>query len=147
MKIVINNKRADSILRKKSEVVLDVIREHKLIRQLFDINKKNKGVGLAAVQVGELKRIFIVDIKGYRSVFINPEYIKKSKTKNKLNEGCLSEPGIEVEVSRHEEIELSFQDFMGKPLKEKFNGILARIIQHEMDHLEGILLQDYLDES
>lgn len=136
-------------LRKKSEAVLNVNDQkiQELIEEMFIAIKANKGAGLAAVQTGELLRIFIVDYKGKKLAFINPEIKKQSKKTFIDNEGCLSIPGIYAEIERPYKVEISAIDRYGKKIKLKADGTLARIIQHEMDHLEGILFIDKIDKS
>lgn len=131
-------------LRKKSEAVLDINDQkiQELIEEMFIAIKANKGAGLAAVQTGELLRIFIVDYKGKKLAFINPEIKKQSKKTLINSEGCLSVPGIYAEVERPYKVEISAIDRYGKKIKLKTDGTLARIIQHEMDHLEGVLFTD-----
>lgn len=106
-----------------------------------------KGVGLAAPQVGILKRLFLAKPteKAKISVFINPKItsesdeIRKRKAKNKLLEGCLSIPNVWGKVNRKRKVAVTYQDLGGKHYTKEFTGFLATIIQHEIDHLDGIL--------
>jgi len=131
-------------LRKKSELISDCNspKIQGLIEAMFKALKENKGVGLAAVQVDQLLRLFIVDYKSQKLVFINPEIKKISNKKNIMEEGCLSIPGVYMEVERPARIEIAALDRYGKKIKLKADGMLARIIQHEIDHLEGVLFVD-----
>jgi len=112
------------------------------------------GVGLAAPQIGHSIRIFIMDtiqvmedeedLIGIKRVFINPEKISEEGDEWSYEEGCLSIPNIRGEVKRPREITLKFQDSAFNTIEETFDGMNARVIQHEYDHLEGKLFLDYL---
>ena len=107
------------------------------------------GIGLAAVQVGILKRLVVIDIskdneKKNPLFLINPELTFKSKNISSYEEGCLSLPGQFAEVERPAECHLNYIDYHGKEKKLKADGLLATCIQHEIDHLNGILFIDYL---
>ncbi|HUW21627.1 MAG TPA: peptide deformylase [Candidatus Bathyarchaeia archaeon] len=153
---------SNPILRQKSKPIVKIDRQIKKLsqRMIFLIKEgrqgKPVGVGLSAVQVGKLLRLLVVfnpKKKQYR-VLINPEIIKKSKTftegvpesKNKF-EGCLSIPGIYGVVQRVKWLQLYYQDLQGERKKEKFTGFAATVIQHEYDHLEGILFVDRIFEQ
>lgn len=133
----------DSILRQKCQKVDVFDKELKLICQkMIEIIKENQGIGLAAPQVGILKRIIVVDFDNNLKIFINPEILKKSKEKEIFEEGCLSFPGLFLKIKRPKEIEIKAQDLNGQEIKMKLNGLTARIFQHEVDHLDGILFID-----
>ena len=107
------------------------------------------GIGLAAVQVGILKRLVVIDIsKGEekkKPIFlINPQIIHKSEKTSVYEEGCLSIPGQFAEIERPAECTLKYIDYNGKEKQLKANGLLATCVQHEVDHLNGILFIDYL---
>ena len=104
-----------------------------------------EGVGLAAPQVGLSKRIivFLYDNKEPR-VLINPEIIKFSDKQSNYEEGCLSVPGKVITIKRPETIKVKFRELSGHPKIESFVGLNARIIQHEIEHLDGILISDYV---
>jgi len=112
------------------------------------------GIGLAAPQIGQSVRIFIidtvqvmedeVDLIGIKRVFINPEKISENGDEWPYEEGCLSIPNIRGEVKRPKEVTLKYQDMDFKTIEETFNGVNARVIQHEYDHLQGKLFLDYL---
>ena len=106
-----------------------------------------KGIGLAAPQVGVQKRILVIDLnfedpQSPPNVFINPEIISSSESLDTYEEGCLSIPGVYLNVVRPSSIKLSYRDEMGRPKKMNAEGLMARCIQHEIDHLNGILFID-----
>ena len=112
-----------------------------------------KGIGLAAPQVGVAKQLLVIDLDLESAstppvVLINPEISGTSATVETYEEGCLSIPGVYLNVVRPSDIEVSFRDEMGRPKKMKADGLMARCIQHEMDHLNGVLFVDRVtDES
>ncbi len=140
----------NKILREKStnvEKVDDEIR--KLMDDMLETMYAAPGIGLAAIQVGIPKRIIVLDISGKDQVkkpmyFVNPEILDKSSTNSTYEEGCLSVPGQFAEIDRPEKCYIKFLDYYGKPQEIKAEGMLATCIQHEIDHLEGILFIDYL---
>ena len=106
-----------------------------------------KGIGLAAPQVGVQKRILVIDLNfedphSPPNVFINPEIISSSESLDTYEEGCLSIPGVYLNVVRPSSIKLSYRDEMGRPKKMNAEGLMARCIQHEIDHLNGVLFVD-----
>lgn len=125
-----------------------------LIDDMFETMYEANGVGLAAPQVGKSIRLFIVDgspfaeeddsMKNFRKVFINPIILQESGQKWNFNEGCLSIPSVREDISRLSKVRISYQDQDFNILEEEFDGTKARIIQHEYDHIEGILFTDYL---
>lgn len=141
----------NTILRKKAEEVGKVTPEiRELIRKMKKIMRESKmpAVGLAAPQIGISKQIFVAEIlydDGERGTFyamINPRIISASKEKDKMEEGCLSILKDYAEVERAKKIVVEYLDEMGKKKTIKTSGILARIFQHEIDHLNGILTVD-----
>ena len=107
------------------------------------------GIGLAAVQIGILKRLIVIDIskedeKKTPLFLVNPEITFRSNKTSTYEEGCLSLPGHFAEVERPEECHLNFIDYNGKKKNLKANGLLATCIQHEVDHLDGILFVDHI---
>jgi len=106
------------------------------------------GIGLAAPQIGVLKRFFVVDVGEGDAreprFFVNPEITERSEAKSLYEEGCLSLPKQFADVERAECISLRYQDRKGEPLTLEADGMLARCIQHEMDHLDGVLFVDHL---
>ena len=106
-----------------------------------------KGIGLAAPQVGIQKRLLVIDLNFEDpneppNVFINPEIISSSATLDTYEEGCLSIPGVYLNVLRPSSIKLSYRDEMGRPKKMTADGLMARCIQHEIDHLNGVCFVD-----
>ena len=140
----------DPILRKKSSVLEKVNGEiRNLLDDMLQTMYEAPGIGLAAVQIGILKRIIVIDIsKGDEEkkplFLINPEIIFRSKKTSVYEEGCLSLPGHFAEIERPAECHLNFIDYNGKKKELKAKGLLATCIQHEVDHLNGILFIDYL---
>jgi peptide deformylase len=133
------------ILKKKAEKVKEITEEIKnLGRDMIEILEINQGVGLASSQVGELKRIIAVRFEDRPRIFINPVILKKSKETEVIEEGCLSFPGLFLKIKRAKEIEVKALDENGIEINIKDNGLISRIFQHEIDHLEGILFIDRL---
>ena len=152
----------DPVLRKKAE---DITQDYpdlaSLIANMWETMYKASGVGLAAPQVGLPIRLFVIDtspfaedeavpdeergdVEGFKKVFINARVEEESGNKWSFNEGCLSIPDIREDVSRLDTITISYLDENFKPHTETYSGILARVIQHEYDHIEGILFTDKL---
>lgn len=134
----------DERLRQKSVPVAEVNDELRaIINQMFDIMDSHDGVGLAAPQVGILQRFFVLrsddDIK---RVFINPQIIQTSAETTPYEEGCLSIPKLYEEIIRPKKVTVQALNENGKPFILEADGLLARIIQHENDHLDGILYID-----
>ena len=139
----------DPFLRQKSSEVDQVTDEtRKLMDDMLDTMYDAPGIGLAAIQIGVPKRVIVIDLsrdeKKNPLYFVNPKIIKKSDTDSTYEEGCLSVPGQFAEVDRPDKCHVSFLDYNGKKQELKAEGLLATCIQHEMDHLEGILFIDYL---
>ena len=140
----------DPILRKKSENLEKVDNDlKKLMDDMLETMYEAPGIGLAAVQIGILKRLIVIDIskdneKKNPLFLINPEITFKSKNTSTYEEGCLSLPGQFAEIERPAECYLNYIDYNGKEKKLKADGLLATCIQHEIDHLNGILFIDYL---
>lgn len=143
----------DPVLRQKTKEIdqnypeLDV-----LIKNMFETMYSANGVGIAAPQVGLAIRLFVVDgepyeeddevMKGFKKVFINPEIIEEDGKLWSYNEGCLSIPDIREDIDRKEEITIVYFDENWVEHEETYTGLAARIIQHEYDHIEGILFTD-----
>ena len=116
--------------------------------KMLEIIKRDKGVGLAGPQIGIMRRIFVVHIEGdIERVFINPSILETSQETAKVEEGCLSVPGIFADVIRSKTIKIQAWNEKGRPFTLEAAGILARVIQHEYDHLEGVLFLDRLPEQ
>ena len=118
-----------------------------LIDEMFVTVKKENGIGLAAPQVGENIRLFIVFINEQKYVFINPEIIETSQEMCLMEEGCLSIPKIYDDVMRPSAVKVQFLNIDGKIKTIEASGLLARVIQHENDHLNGVLFIDRLSEE
>lgn len=138
----------DNLLRQKSKEVSVFGDELKaFIADMLETMYNEDGAGLAAVQVGHLKRIFTVDISESGDspiIFINPEIIASSEKKICFSEGCLSFPGGRLMIDRPEVVTVKYQDEMGNTNEITADGWLSRAIQHEGDHLDGILLVDHV---
>ncbi len=139
----------DDVLRKIADTITEFDENLKqLADDMIETMHENDGIGLAAPQVGISKRMLVTDVSDIDSnigpmVFINPEIID-SNGEVTLEEGCLSIPNIRESVTRPEEITLRYQNLDGEEKTEVFTDWLSRVIQHEIDHLEGILFTDYL---
>lgn len=143
----------DPVLKKQAEEIgkgsLDV---KKLVEDMYETMYNANGVGLAAPQIGMSIRMFVVDaapmdeenLKDFKKVFINPVIVEESEEEWGYEEGCLSIPGIRSEVFRPEKIKLNYFDENWKEHTEDFDGLAARVIQHEYDHIEGVLFVDHL---
>ena len=131
----------DKVLAQKAKRVAnidDTIRN--FCASMVDTMIKNEGIGLAANQVGVLKRIIVVSDEGNIKVFINPEITNFSEEKVSFEEGCLSIPETFLTIIRSENIMVKYRDLKGKPRMERYSGLTARVIQHEVDHLDGITM-------
>lgn len=120
-----------------------------LIDAMFETMDEADGVGLAGPQVGASSRLFVVDTRhpGERMAFINPEIVETSVEMVPYEEGCLSIPGVYHDVMRPASVTVQAQDVKGRPFTLKAEGLLARVIQHENDHLDGHLFIDRLGEE
>ena len=140
----------DPILRRKSENLEKVDDDlRRLLDDMLETMYSAPGIGLAAVQIGILKRLIVIDISKEKEkknplFLINPEIISKSKNTSIYEEGCLSLPGHFAEIERPAECQVKYIDYDGKKKEIKANGLLSTCIQHELDHLDGILFIDYL---
>ena len=140
----------DPILRKKCEPLEKVDTNiRKLMQDMLETMYDAPGIGLAAVQIGILKRLIVIDIskdekKRDPLFLINPVILKSSKKTSTYEEGCLSLPGQFAEIERPAECLLKYIDLSGKEKELKAEGLLSTCIQHEVDHLNGILFIDYL---
>ena len=140
----------DETLKKISEPIEKIgINEKKLINDLFETMYESKGIGLAAVQVGILKRILVVDVSGKEEiknplVFINPTIRKLSKETSIYEEGCLSIPDTFIEIERPQICEVEYLDSDGEKKFLKCEGLLSTCLQHEINHLDGKLIIDQL---
>lgn len=151
----------DTVLREKAQPVAQVDDDLRAFaEQMGEKMYEWNGIGLAANQVGDLRRILVIDVtdtderkagekrlpRGEKNpeVYINPEIVSSSAEDEPYNEGCLSIPGIEAEVYRPIEIRLRWMDLDGQAHEETFDGLRARVLQHEIDHLDGVMFVDHL---
>ncbi len=140
----------NNLLRKISEPVVKVGKEEKLLMDdMLETMYAANGIGLAAIQIGVPKRIIVMDLGGENGkkdprYFVNPVIKNKDKLKTTYEEGCLSVPDQFAEIDRPKKCEVEYLDYNGEKKILKAEGLLATCIQHEMDHLEGILFIDYL---
>ena len=140
----------DKILRQKSIEVETVGKnEQKIMNDMLETMYHANGIGLAAIQIGVPKRIIVMDISKSEEnknplYFVNPVIRSKNSENSTYEEGCLSVPNFFAEIDRAKECEVEYLDYKGEKKLLKAKGLLATCIQHEMDHLEGILFIDYL---
>ena len=140
-------KLGDPTLKKHSVVVPDINGDiQTLVDEMFEAMDKGKGVGLAGVQVGQLFRVFITRVPGDGPrVFINPDILETSIEQEPFEEGCLSIPGLYTDVIRPSSVRVQAWNLKARPFTFTVDGYLARVIQHEFDHLNGILFIDRID--
>jgi peptide deformylase len=117
----------------------------RLTQDMLATMRDQEGVGLAANQVGRLKRVFVAAIEDEEYVFVNPVLTDWSQTTETVPEGCLSIPGIQVDVERPTAVTVAARDTSGEPLELRATDLLARVLQHEVDHLDGVLILDRTD--
>lgn len=142
----------DPVLKKKAEPIEKGTDLKELITDMYETMEQAHGIGLAAPQIGKSIRLFIVDgrpleeddMDDFVKVFINPEIIEEHGEEWAFEEGCLSIPNIREDVFRPETLRIRYYDEDWNEHEEEFDGMKARIIQHEYDHIEGILFTDYL---
>jgi peptide deformylase len=134
----------DPVLRQETTKVAEVTDElRKLIADMFETMHHARGIGLAAPQVGRTERLAVIEIEGEPLVVLNPEIVERSG-KAKAEEGCLSIPDIYADVERPKDVVVRALDIDGKPFEIAATDLLARCLQHEIDHLDGKLFLDYL---
>ena len=152
----------DPILKQRAKEISSSSKDFEiLLKNMWETMYAANGVGLAAPQVGKSIRLFIVDgspfsveasltedekneLKGFKKVFINPKILQKSDDLENFNEGCLSIPDVRGDVTRPTTIKIKYQNQYFKEITEHISGLPSRIVQHEYDHLEGILFTDKL---
>ena len=155
----------DPVLREEAKEIEEGTDVSQLVSNMFETMYKSKGVGLAAPQIGKSVRLFIVDcgpfaddepeneqeakeqefLKSFKRVFINP-IIEEEKGKDwEFNEGCLSIPGVREDIKRKPDIVITYYNEKWELIEEELNGLAARVIQHEYDHIEGVLFIDHLN--
>ena len=139
------------LLRQKAAPVANIKggarKWEEIVRGMLEALKKGKGVGLAGPQIGLMQQIFVVSIEGDEPrVFINPSILETSQETAKYEEGCLSVPGVWADVIRPKTVKVQAWNEKGRPFTIEASGLLARVILHEYDHLEGVLFIDRLPE-
>ena len=140
----------NKLLRQVSQPVDKVDKEiQKLMNDMLETMYSANGIGLAAIQIGVPKNLVVIDLltkekKKDPMFFVNPKILKKSSKMSKYEEGCLSIPNLFAEVRRPSECEIEYLDYEGNKKSLKATGLLATCLQHEIDHLKGILFIDYL---
>ncbi len=141
------------VLRQKAtDIPADYPGLKQLIDDMFETMYNAHGVGLAAPQIGKDIRLFVIDaetmdpekLKGAKMVFINAHKVEEDGAEWAYEEGCLSIPGIRGDVTRKERVRLRYMDEKLQPQEQVFEGLIARVIQHEYDHIDGILFTDYM---
>ncbi|MEQ8623957.1 MAG: peptide deformylase [Vicingaceae bacterium] len=146
----------DPVLKKEAEEIeQDYPNLQELIDNMFETMYNAEGVGLAAPQIGKSIRLFIVDaspfeedepaLKGFKKTFINPIIVEETGKDWAFNEGCLSIPGIREDVNRQPKVTIEYYDRDFNLIEETFDGLAARVIQHEYDHVDGILFTDHIN--
>ncbi|MBI1978371.1 MAG: peptide deformylase [Candidatus Omnitrophica bacterium] len=138
------------VLSKKADPVTGKLTQSnlKLVRDMIDTMYQEDGVGLAAPQIGVSRRIIVVSpnaTRGEEKVYLNPEIIESSSEQAVDTEGCLSLPNVSCEVRRSKRIKFQATDINGNKISQELDGFPARVIQHEVDHLNGILIIDKVD--
>ncbi|OGG87665.1 peptide deformylase [Candidatus Kuenenbacteria bacterium RIFCSPHIGHO2_02_FULL_39_13] len=147
MQILTVPKYEKKLRQKSNNLNIDLIATadmQKFFEELGKTMLAANGLGLAAPQVAQQIRVIAVNINGQAHIFINPNITKKSLLKNTAEEGCLSVPGRYGKVKRHKKITLVYLDENGQKQRKKFMGLASRVIQHEINHLDGILFIDKL---
>lgn len=141
----------DPVLRKKTNEVAFDNELKTLIENMYETMYNANGVGLAAPQVGKDVRVFVVDatpmseeVGEFKKAFINPIIEKEWGDEWAYEEGCLSIPSVRADVSRPEKLTIAYYDVDGNKYTEEYEGLIARVIQHEYDHIEGVLFTDHL---
>ena len=138
----------DPVLRERARRVEKVKSLHRrLVNNMIETMRVAPGVGLAGTQVGVLERIFVWEVEDEHGAVINPEIIARSSETVESDEGCLSLPGLTYPVERAVEVTVEGLDERGRPFVRTAAGLLARVFQHEIDHLDGVLFVDRLPEE
>jgi peptide deformylase len=143
----------DPVLRQRAKDIPQGTDIKQLIADMFETMDAASGIGLAAPQIGKAIRLFIVDgtaledepeMENFKKAFINPQVIDETGTPWEFEEGCLSIPNIREKISRKEKVKIKYYDQEWNLKEEEYDGMKARIIQHEYDHIEGKMFVDYL---
>lgn len=143
----------DPVLRVKCEEITEFGEDfQKLVQDMYATMDASDGVGLAAPQIGKPIRLFMIDSTlfdkekkdGIRTAFVNPTIVDEAGEEWAFEEGCLSIPDVREDVSRKPTVTLKYQTITGEKKEETFDGMTARVIQHEYDHIEGVLFTDHI---
>jgi peptide deformylase len=143
----------DPVLRQRAKDIPQGTDIKQLIADMFETMDAASGIGLAAPQIGKAVRLFIVDgtaledepeMENFKRAFINPQVMDETGTPWEFEEGCLSIPNIREKISRKEKVKIKYYDQEWNLKEEEYDGMKARIIQHEYDHIEGKMFVDYL---
>lgn len=138
----------DPVLRTRAGEVGSLRPEHvRLLKDMLDTMREAPGVGLAAPQIGVLERIFVWEVDGEHGAVIDPVIVDRSEKMEEEEEGCLSLPGLVFPVVRPAEVTVEGLDEQGEPIRIHADDLLARVFQHEIDHLDGVLFPDRLPED
>jgi peptide deformylase len=136
------------ILRKRAEEITTIDEDLRvLIADMFETMYAAEGIGLAGPQVGVSRRVVVIDLRDEdesRYALINPRIVETGKERDREEEGCLSIPGVAAPVERATQVTVEALDELGQPLRIEASGLLARCLQHEIDHLDGVLFIDHL---
>jgi peptide deformylase len=135
----------DPVLRERAREIEEITATHRhLVEDMLETMREAPGVGLAAPQVGVLERIFVWEVDGASGVIINPRIVERSEAEIEEEEGCLSLPGLAYEVVRAAQVKVTGVDLEGQEQTLEGEDLLARVFQHEIDHLDGVLFIDKL---
>lgn len=143
----------DPVLRIKCKEINDFGADfQKLVVDMYETMDASDGVGLAAPQIGKPLRLFMIDStlfdkekkEGVRTAFVNPTIVDETGEEFSFEEGCLSIPGVREDVVRKAQLTLKYQSITGENFEKSFDGMTARVIQHEYDHIEGVLFTDHI---
>jgi peptide deformylase len=138
----------DPVLRQRAREVEEVTDVHrKLVADMLDTMRDALGVGLAGPQVGVLERVFVWEVGDRHGAVFNPVIVERSEERVTDDEGCLSVPGLTYPVERHAEVTIEGLDENGSEIRLEADDLLARVFQHETDHLDGVLFMDRLPDD
>jgi peptide deformylase len=138
----------DPVLRQRAGEITKITDVHRrLIKDMIDTMRAAPGVGLAAPQVGVIERIFVWEVEEEHGALINPRIVKRSRKKVTEEEGCLSLPGLVYPVERSYDVVVRALDENGSEIEISGEDLLARVFQHEIDHLDGVLFIDHLSDD
>ncbi|MDQ3619536.1 MAG: peptide deformylase [Actinomycetota bacterium] len=138
----------DPTLRQRAREVDKVTKAHRqLVKDMMDTMREAPGVGLAGPQIGVLERVFVYEVEDDVGALFNPRIVERSTETLTEEEGCLSLPGLAYDVERAQSVRLEGIDERGRSVTIEATDLLARVFQHEIDHLDGVLFVDHLDEE